>query len=323
MNVQIPGTSLSVSRVCLGTGEIGTKIAGTDAFRLLDAFIDGGGNFIDTAHNYGDWVKDAPRSASEKAIGEWLKSRGLRDKVIIGTKGAHWHLDKPEIPRLDRVEIERDLNESLTALQLEQIDLYWLHRDDPDRPVEDILETLNEQVNVGKIRYFGASNWRTERIRAAQEYAREHQLIAFVADQVLWNAAVLARAPYGDPTVGIMDTERFQFHQETGMAAIVFQSQAFGLFHRMENGTLDKMNPGFRSFYKHEESLQRYQRMRIIQERTGWTIGQVVLGYLVSQSFLTIPIVGCQTVEQVNDSLSALNVHLTPDDVRFIEEGLS
>lgn len=318
--IQIPNTTLQVSPICLGTGEIGTSIANEEAFQLLDSYIEHGGKFLDTAHNYGDWVKDAPRSASEKTIGDWMQARGNRDEIILATKGAHWHLDAPEVPRLSRQDIEDDLNGSLEALRTDHIDLYWLHRDDTARPVEDILETLNAQVQAGKIRYFGASNWKTERLRAAENHVQKAGTHGFVADQVLWNAAVLAGLPYGDSTTGWMEEGRFAYHQETGMATLAYQSQAYGLFQRMQAGTLDQMNPGFRGFYEMEGTGRRYEVMAQIMAETGLTITQVLLGYLLSQPFVTIPIVGCRSRTQLADSMTASETRLTPAQVAAITE---
>ncbi len=319
-NQTLPNTSLNISSICLGTGELGTTLTGEEAFHFLDTYAELGGNFIDTAHNYGDWVPTAPRSASEKTLGEWMKKRGNRGQIVLATKGAHWQLDKPEVPRLRRQDIESDLNSSLTHLQTDHIDLYWLHRDDPNTTVEVILDTLNDQVKLGKIRYFGASNWKPERLRAAKKYADAKEIRGFVADQVLWNAAVLAKPPYGDPTVGWMDTERFAFHQETGMALLAFQSQAYGLFQRMHTGTLDAMNPGFRGFYNLEESQKRYASVTQVMAETGLTVTQVTLGYLLSQPFVTIPIVGCRSEAQLRDSMTAGEVRLTPKQLRRITE---
>jgi aryl-alcohol dehydrogenase-like predicted oxidoreductase len=316
----IPNTTLEVSTICLGTGEIGSGLNEEDSFKLLDLFVELGGNFLDTAHVYGSWVPGL-KSPSEKMIGVWMKSRGNRQKMVIATKGAHPDLQTMHIPRMSSQEIIQDLNESLDHLKTDFIDLYWLHRDDPNRPVEEIIQTLESQVRAGKIRYYGASNWKTSRLREAWDFARKNRITGFAGDQTLWNAAVLAGMPYGDPTTGWMDEERFRFHMETGMAMIPYQSQAFGLFQRMENGTLDQMNQGFRGFYKSIETGERFERMMHVKAQTGLTITQIVLGYLISQPFVTIPIVGSHKPEQVRDSMTALDVHLSLHDVRYIEFG--
>lgn len=145
----ILGTNLNTSVICLGTASLGSLIEENASFSLLDEFVDLGGNFIDTAHVYANWLP-IEKSISEKTVGKWLKQRHIRDKIILGTKGAHPNLSTMHIPRLSREEIVKDLYESLQYLQTDYIDLYWLQRDGVNRLVEDILETLNEQVRSGK-----------------------------------------------------------------------------------------------------------------------------------------------------------------------------
>ena len=105
------------------------------------------------------------------------------------------------IPRMSRAEIASDLLASLEHLQVDTIDLYWLHRDDPARPVDEIVESLNEHVKAGRIRYFGCSNWRAERIRAAQEYAAAHGLQGFAGDQMMWSFAAMDPTRIADQTL--------------------------------------------------------------------------------------------------------------------------
>ncbi len=319
--VNLPDTDLNVAAICLGGGEIGSSLDRDASFKLLDDYLELGGNFLDTALVYGDWVPDLPRGSSEKTIGAWMQARGNRDRIVLATKGAHWRFEQPKVPRLSRADIVSDLDTSLENLQTDRIDLYWLHRDDPNTPVETIIDTLDAQRRAGKIRYFGASNWQPMRMLAAQEVAQSRGIQGFVADQVLWNPAVLRNYPYGDPTVGFMDETRFIYHEQTGMAAIPFQSQAFGLFRRLHDGTLEQMNPGFRGFYRLPETLRRYERMRQVMDETGLTITQVVLGWLRGQPFTTVPIVGCRKREDLRDSMSALDVRLTADQIRFITHG--
>jgi aryl-alcohol dehydrogenase-like predicted oxidoreductase len=176
--VRIPNTNLDVSSLCLGTGEFGSKLDRAAAWQLLDAFVAAGGNFLDTANVYADWVPGT-KSSSEKTIGAWLAQRGNRAQLIIATKGAHPLLASMNVPRCSPADILHDIEQSLGHLQTDVIDLYWLHRDDPARPAGEIIETLAAQVKAGKIRYFGCSNWRVERIAAANSYAATSSLAAF------------------------------------------------------------------------------------------------------------------------------------------------
>jgi aryl-alcohol dehydrogenase-like predicted oxidoreductase len=129
---------------------------------------------------------------SERTIGAWLRSRGVRKGVILATKGAHPDLDAMQVDRMSPEEIGSDLAESLDALQTDVVDIYWLHRDAPGVPVEEIVDALNVHVRAGRIRALGASNWRPDRIEAANAYARTHDLTGFSASQIAHSLAVQA-----------------------------------------------------------------------------------------------------------------------------------
>jgi len=304
----------------LGSTHIGSSIDQDTAFRLFDTYLEQGGNFIDTAHVYGDWVPGG-KSISEKTIGRWSQLRKNRSQLILATKGAHPDLSTMHVARLSRADIVHDLNGSLKNLQTDVIDLYWLHRDDAQRPVEDILETLNDQVKAGKIRYFGCSNWRTARIQAAQAYASMHGLYSFVGNQMMWSLALADPQGLQDKTMAVMDDDMQQYHLETGLAATPYSSQGNGLFQRMEQGTLAHMDPSLRGMYQVEANQGRFERVKRLAADSGWSVTQVVLGYVLSQPFTTVPIVGCRTVEQLRDSLMAGDVRLDADQVRYLEQG--
>lgn len=316
----IPGTDLHPFSICLGTGDLGSTVDRENSFKLYDAYVERGGNFLDTAKVYADWLP-GERSVSEKTIGRWMKLRGNRDKLIIGTKGAHPDLANMHIPRLSRQEIEFDLNASLKHLGTDYVDLYWLHRDDPQHPVEDILETLNAQVKEGKVRYFGCSNWRVSCLKAAQEYAKEHGLQGFVADQPLWNLAVIDYQLIGDPTIVVMDKELKEYHQQSGLAAIPFSATANGFFNKMEKGALNNLSPLQQKMYGSPENIHRFERASKLATESSCSITQVVLSYLLSQPFVTIPIIGPKRRDQLHESLSAASVRLDPGELSFLENG--
>jgi aryl-alcohol dehydrogenase-like predicted oxidoreductase len=313
----IPNTDLQVSQICMGTGEFGGGIDPKSSYELLDAFFEKGGNFIDTAHVYNNWIP-GEKSRSEKVIGKWIADRRNRGQVVISTKGAHPELDSMQVGRMSPAEIIQDLDESLAYLRVEQIDLYWLHRDDPLRPVAEVLETLNAQVKAGKIRYFGASNWRTARLREAQEYAAQHGLQPFSGDQMMWSAAVIDPQSIADQTTMVMDTGLYEYHLASGLPVLAYSSQANGLFDRIHKGTLDQMNRGSKQAYPLQANLDRFERIRQVAHENGLTINQVVLGFLLSQAFKVIPIVGPKRIDQLHDSLSAAGVSLSPQQMDFI-----
>ncbi|MDB5084226.1 MAG: aldo/keto reductase [Bacilli bacterium] len=314
---QIPGSDLTCSSICLGTGSFGTAIDEASSWKLLDTFVEAGGNFIDTANVYGDWVPGV-KSASEKTIGKWLKLRGNRDNLLVATKGAHPELSNMHISRISKADIVHDLDASLTHLGTDVIDLYWLHRDDQAHPVGDILETLNEQVTAGKIRYFGCSNWTSSRIREALNYASKHGLQGFVGNQMMWSLARVNPTGVGDSTLVMMDEELEALHTHTGLAAIPYSSQANGFFNKMHNGNL---NERFQKKFLSEENNNRYARVKKLAEELSLSITELVLGYLMSQPFITIPIIGCKTIDQLKDSLQAADLQLDQSQVNYLQNG--
>lgn len=315
---QIPNTSLKPSVLCLGTDIMGSSIERSASFKLLDTFYEAGGTFFDTAKIYADW-RPGERSSSEKNLGAWVHERRLRDKVIVATKGAHPDLSSMSVQRLSPAEITSDLNASLSHLQFEIIDLYWLHRDDPQRPVAEILETLQAQVAAGKIRTYGCSNWRAGRIREAQAYAREHGLTGFVADQPLWNLARVEAGSIADPTITALDDALWEVHNTSGMACIPFSSQANGFFHKLEQGQVDNISANQKKMYLTSENRARAERLQIVKEQSGLNTTQVLLGYLMGQPFPVIPIVGPHNMEHLLDTLTAADTVLTAEQIAFLD----
>lgn len=314
---KIPNTDLCPSVLSLGTAGMGADIDRETSMRMLDAYLDKGGNFVDTARVYNDWIP-GEKNRSEKLVGAWLKERGSRARVILATKGGHPDLATMHIPRLSAPEIIADLEASLNHLQVDTIDLYWLHRDDPNRPVAEILETLAEQARAGKIRWYGCSNWRLSRIQEAQEYAAQNSIPGFVSVQNLWNLAKIEVKNVTDPTLVVMDEPLWEYHHQAQLAAIPFTSQAQGLFQKLENGQTDRLSPGMRKMYLTQETEARFQRMQELKAQTGLSTGQIVLGYLTGQPFPTFPVVGPQNMAQLEDCLTAADVRLTANQIDFL-----
>src|SRR3990170_3556411 len=152
-------TDLRVSPICLGTMQFGWTADEHASFAVLDAFVEAGGNFLDTADIYSNWAPGNPGGVSEEIIGRWLKARGNRDKLVIATKlrGRMW--DGPDGEGLGRAHIERAGEDSLRRLQVETIDLYQTHWPDEDVAIEETLAVFGELIAAGKVRHVGASNY--------------------------------------------------------------------------------------------------------------------------------------------------------------------
>ncbi len=314
-HLTIPQTNLSVSQICLGTGSFGSAVSEADAFKLLDAFVEAGGNFIDSARIYASWLPDGA-NASERTVGNWLVSRGLRDQMIVSTKGAHPDLSSMHISRLSREDIHADIQDSLKYLQTDHIDVYWLHRDDVQRPVADILGTLNDEAAAGTIRYFGGSNWTVARLREATAYAQKAGVMNFIGNQPMWSMAEPNRDAIGDKTLVQMDEEAMQFHRETGMAVIPYTSQARGYFTKLAHNTLKE---GDTRQYDSDLNHTRFERAQELAAKHNVSVTSIALSYLTSQPFTVIPIIGAHTPQQLADCLSDTDLQLSPEELSYLK----
>ena len=211
----------------------------------------------------------------------------------------------------------RTSNSSLQRLGVDSVDLYWLHRDDPGTPVEEILLTLEEFRKAGKIRYAGFSNWTQARAEAARVAAEKLGLPGFIGSQNQWSLAKADPAK-GDPTWAYIDESFAKWHAEYGFAAFPYTSQASGYFRRLDNGSIAKASDLVKGLFHHPPNENRYQQIKALQAETGFSIAQIALGYLLGQSFPVFPIVGPRRVADLEESLSASEVTLTSDQVDFL-----
>jgi len=307
-------TGKQASVLVLGTSGFGTVYSEELSFELMDAYRALGGNFFDTARRYGIYP-DGRFGVSEATIGKYIASRGCRDELVLGTKGAH-PVDAARTPRLAPADIRSDMQETLDALGCAP-DLYWLHRDDVNRPVGEIIETLNGFIEAGYTRALGASNWSPARMREANAYAAAHSLKGFEANQPQWS---LARPNFvSDPTTTRMDAEMHAMHCETGMACIPFTSQARGFFSKLFTLGAEELAEGVRSRYMSEGNMRIYDAMLSIRQRTGLSVGAIALAYLTSQPFPTYPIVGASNLDQIEALREAGEAHLSAEDIHLLD----
>lgn len=300
---QLPGIPRPCSRICLGTGGLGSAIPRDAAFALLDAFAAAGGTFLDTAHIYAAWLPSG-EGASERTIGAWLAARGMTERMVIGTKGGHPPLDSRVPARLRPEQIEQDLRESLERLALPSVDLYWLHRDDPDIPVTEVLGVLERHRQQGRIRAYGASNWSTARMSQAQAAARRAGQAGFVASQIGWSLAEpeLTRVP----PVGMrfMDAATLAWHRQSGLPQIPYSSQASGYFAKDEPVPM----------YDTPANARRKTAVRRLAQARGCSPNAVALAWLLAHPVGGSAIIGPRTTTQLADSLTAERLTLTPQE---------
>ncbi|MBO5461121.1 MAG: aldo/keto reductase [Ruminococcus sp.] len=300
--VKFQKTNLEVTPVCLGTVNYGSDLPEKDSIRQLYEFTEMGGNFIDTAHVYGDWNPgDGP--LSEITIGKWLAESKKRDQIIISTKGAHPDLRTMSVPRCSNEEIAGDLDASLKALQTDYVDMYFLHRDDPRRPAGEIIEFLESKVKEGKIRYYGCSNWSLARMKEADEYAKKHGLTGFTCNQLMWSLPDINFDNLDDKTFILMDQPTFAYHKEENKNAMAYMAMAKGYYAKRMAGK--EVPYSIEKIYKNEVSESIYELLKEVVNSES-TITDYVLKYLQIQPFPTVPIVSCNNYAQLESAMHSI-----------------
>ena len=313
-------TDLTVSSLCYGTNMLGTVLDQGESNAILDAFTALGGNFIDTARMYGDWVPDAPKGASERAIGAWLKTRS-RDGLVIATKGGGMDMRAGDwANRCNPAAVAEDLSESLDHLGLDSVDLYWLHADNPEVPVEPIIDALLEHQAAGRIRHFGASNWAADRIIAANAYATSLGKTGFVASQTFWGLAKPDAVASGQQGyVLYYEDSGYEALHASGLPFIPYAAQSGGFFTKLAEGA--PVPDGLKARYNNPANAARAAAAKALADKHGVPVNTVVLSYLASQPNQTIPIFGARTLAQVEESVAAMALRLDAAELAQLRAG--
>ena len=315
----IPVNGRSVSSLILGTDYFGATVTKDDSFALLDRFLYLGGSAVDTARLYASWIPGCA-GASEKAIGDWMKVRGNRNEVFLITKGGAVDKGSTERARLSPRELRYDLTESLRALKTDCVDLYFLHRDDEEKPVEEIMPTLDRFVKEGKVRSIGASNWRAKRIREANAFAEKEGLTPFTASEIQWSLARSTPSLHGDDSLVCMNEEEYAYYLSGEMPVFAFSSQAKGFFLRgSKAGAVNNQKALAR--FGSEENLRRLERVVDLAKRKGCSVAEVTLGFITSHAFPAAALIGCKTLSQLEESMQAGDAVLTDEELDYLTLG--
>jgi aryl-alcohol dehydrogenase-like predicted oxidoreductase len=290
-------TDLKVSVLCLGTVAFGTSVSKQQAFSQMDEFAAQGGNFIDTAHVYGDWAP-GEKALSEKVIGEWMESRGCRGNIVISTKGGHPFLSTMEVSRVNVKELEIDLRESLEALRSDTIDLYFLHRDNPQLPIADVVEWLESQKARGKIRHYGCSNWSLPRMMEAQRYARSKAYDGFVCNQIQDSLADSNHTLTTRLQMVVADKSFDLYHRQSGMNFMAYMAVARGYFSKKEaNIPLPVETKELYELPQNEKMLEVMRTMR------PYSVNDFNYQYILQRPYTSIPVTAFTTLEQMRETI--------------------
>lgn len=295
----IAGVPLPVSRLVMGCDNQGTM---PHAAAMFDDFFERGGNAFDTAYIYAG-------GRPERLLGRWLQQRGVRSETVVLAKGAHTPFCTPAF-------LDAQFRESLDRLQTGYADIYLMHRDNPDVPVGEFVDVLNEHHRAGRLRAFGGSNWTLPRLREAREYAQRKGLQGFTC---VSNNFSLARMidPVWDGCVSANDTDFKAWLAETGTALLAWSSQARGFF--TDRAHPDKKDDVelVRCWYSEDNFRRRERAMELAREKQVEPIN-IALAYVLNQPVNAFALVGPRIIAETASTLGGFPLKLTPDEMAWL-----
>jgi len=300
----LASTDLLISHLCLGGNVFGWSTDEKQGFEVLDAFVEHGGNFVDTADAYSRWVPGHVGGESETIIGNWMQNRGNRASMVIATKVAK--LDTR--PGLSRNNIIAACDYSLRRLKTDYIDLYYAHEDDQSTSLEETLAAFTELRDAGKIRYAAASNYTGARLREAAEISRANGLLEYSALQNHYN--LLERSEYEADSVPALQT--------LGIQGIPFFGLARGfLTGKYRDGLkVESVRAAGVAQYANSEGWSLLEKLDSIAHARNATVSAVALAWLRQQPMVAVPIASARTPQQITEIMIELT--LTSDELEML-----
>ncbi|MES2463245.1 MAG: aldo/keto reductase [Armatimonadota bacterium] len=303
-------TGLKVSRLCLGTMNFGPQTSEEDSFKIMDHALELGINFWDTADVYG-WKKG--EGVTEQIIGRYFaQGGGRREKVVLATKvygdmgsEAAGTVDWPNTNRLSALHIRHACDASLKRLQTDYIDMYQMHHIFRDAPWEEVWQAFEILVAQGKVVYAGSSNFAGWHIAKANEAAKSRNFLGLVSEQSLYN--LNART---------VELEVIPACEDYGLGLIPWSPLGGGLL----GGILQKPAEGRRAGMNIEEQRPKLEKWEALCADLGEKPADVALAWLLNNKVVTAPIIGPRTVEQLDGSLRALEITLSEETLKKLDE---
>jgi aryl-alcohol dehydrogenase-like predicted oxidoreductase len=308
---KLGGSGLEVSPICLGGNVFDWTADEPTSFAILDAFVDAGFNFIDTADVYSRWVPGHKGGESEAVLGNWFQRSGNRKKVILATKvGIELAPDKKG---LSKAYILREVEDSLARLQTDYIDLYQSHIDDQSTPIEETLEMYQQLIQQGKVRAIGASNYGAERLALAFQTSKQHGLPRYECLQPHYN--LYERAGY--------EKELEPLCLKEGIGVIPYFALASGFLtgkYRSENDLAKGPRGQMVKKYLDERGFRILAALDKVAGQLHSTPGKVAIAWLIARPSITAPIASATSVEQLKDLVDAANLHLDADSIKTLND---
>jgi NDP-hexose C3-ketoreductase / dTDP-4-oxo-2-deoxy-alpha-D-pentos-2-ene 2,3-reductase len=300
-------TGLLVSRLCLGTMNFGPLTSEEDSYKIMDEALEQGINFFDTANVYG-WKLG--EGVTEQIVGRWwAQGGGRREKVVLATKVFGKMGNWPNQQRLSALQIRSACEGSLRRLRTDHIDIYQMHHIDRDTPWEEIWQAMETLVQQGKVIYVGSSNFAGWNIAQANEIARQRGFLGLVSEQSLYNL-----------NARMIELEVIPAAKEFGLGLIPYSPLAGGLL----GGVLQKIESGRRASENMQKQIEQNRSKIEDYESCCHEMGEnpadVGLAWLLKNPVVTAPIIGPRTMEQFKENLHALEVKLSDETLKRLDE---
>jgi aryl-alcohol dehydrogenase-like predicted oxidoreductase len=306
-------TGLKVAALCLGGNTFGWTTDQKASEAVLDAYLEAGGNFIDTADIYARWVPGNAGGESETALGAWMHARGNRQRVIIATKVMGPMGPGPNDTGLSRIHIMQGVEASLRRLQTDYIDLYQAHWDDRDTPLEETLRAFDDLVRQGKVCYLGASNHHAWRLTRALWESDRRGYARYESIQPKYN--LVFRDEY--------ERELEPLCLEQGLGVIPYSSLGSGFLtgkYRRDRALPSTARAGgVQKAYMTDRGFAVLDAVTKVAERVGATVAQTALSWLVHRPGITAPIASATSVDQLREILGAVDLRLDVDAISTLD----
>jgi aryl-alcohol dehydrogenase-like predicted oxidoreductase len=311
---KLGNSDIEIAPLAFGGNVFGWTVDEATSFNLLDAFVEAGFNFIDTADMYSNWVPGNRGGESETIIGKWLQRSGLRDRVIIATKvGSEMG---PGRKGLSASYIRRAVEDSLRRLQTDYIDLYQSHVDDEQTPLAETLRTYDQLIKEGKVRVIGASNYSANRLKEALEISREKGFPRYQSLQPLYN--LCDRGEFEKTLAPVC------LAQSVGV--ITYFSLASGFLtgkYRSADDLVQRARGGMVEKYLNERGLRILDALDKVAREYDSTPATIALAWLIAQPTVTAPIASATSREQLKDLVKAATLDLDGNSIQMLNEASS
>ncbi len=307
---QIGKSSLQVPVLCLGGNVFGWTVDERESFRLLDAALDAGLNFIDTADVYSRWVSGHVGGESETVLGKWFARSGRRSQVVLATKlGFDMGDDKKG---LSRKYIAEAVEASLRRLQTDYIDLYQAHTDDKETPLEETLSAFDTLVDQGKVRVIGASNYSGARLKEALEISQKNNLARYECLQP--NYSLVERSAFESDLLPVVEAY--------DIGVIPYFSLAAGFLtgkYRSKQDAAGKARGQMVEKYLNDRGFAVLDALDAVAADLHSTPARVALAWLIAKPAITAPIASATSLDQLNDLAEATRLKLPPEAIARLD----